>query len=397
MSFLDAKDGSFRPNNATKLVLLFGSMLVLMGSAAVSPALHSIEEELETSKFLVSLIISLPPLIVAVMGFPLGYVADRIGSATVFIVSLLVFCVSGTAGYFCTDIASLLATRVFLGIGIAGIGTTATALMGIYYSGDERMRVMAIQSAFMGFGGVVLESVGGFMADIAWNTPFLIYLISAPIFLAGLFCVRNIDLEGHDIPAESASEGNGGRNQSLFLLVSIFMLMFVMFVVSANMSDLLTKLDVSMTVCGLVIALMGLVQTFVSIGYSRMKHLPKYTHILVAAFLLQAVAMFLIGVENLAVICIGVSLIGIALGIAMPTIVNNLSRLAPASDQGKVMGLYNVMMNLGTAVSGMVVSSLTVAMGFAPAFCTVGILIALYAVVTLLFGRSVHDAVPADE
>ncbi|HJH56956.1 MAG TPA: MFS transporter, partial [Euryarchaeota archaeon] len=116
MSFTVANGKQFSPSGLTKLALLLASMMVLMGSAAVSPALHGIEVELETSKFLASMVISLPSLVVAVFGFPMGYLADRVGLAKVLIASLVLFIVAGVSGYLCTDIYTLLATRVFLGL-----------------------------------------------------------------------------------------------------------------------------------------------------------------------------------------------------------------------------------------------------------------------------------------
>lgn len=72
MSFTVANGKQFSPSGLTKLALLLASMMVLMGSAAVSPALHGIEVELGTSKFLASMVISLPSLVVAVFGFPMA-------------------------------------------------------------------------------------------------------------------------------------------------------------------------------------------------------------------------------------------------------------------------------------------------------------------------------------
>ena len=77
MSFTLSDGREFNPSGLTKLALLMASMMVLMGSAAVSPALHGIEVDLGTTKFLASMVISLPSLVVAVFGFPMGYLADR--------------------------------------------------------------------------------------------------------------------------------------------------------------------------------------------------------------------------------------------------------------------------------------------------------------------------------
>ena len=170
----------------------------------------------------------------------MGCLADRVGLARTLISSLMLFIVFGVLSYFCTDIHPLLATRVFLDVGIAGISTAATGLMGIYYD-DERIRVMTIQSAFMGFGGIVLEVIGGLMADVAWNVPYLVYLIAAPIQMAGLIAVRDIIVPGNRGGA-SGEFAEGSRANIAVLYASIFMLMFLMFIVTANMSNILTSM-----------------------------------------------------------------------------------------------------------------------------------------------------------
>ena len=367
MSFTLSNGKEFNPSGLTKLALLMASMMVLMGSSAVSPALHGIEVELETSKYLASMVISLPSLVVAICGFPMGYLADRVGLAKTLIASLVLFIVSGVLGYFCTDIYTLLATRVFLGIGIAGISTAATGLMGIYYDGDERMRVMAIQSAFMGFGGVVLEIIGGLMADVAWNVPFLVYLIALPILIAGLIAVRDVIMPGNR-GGSSGEFAEGSKANMAVLYASIFMLMFLMFIVTVNVSDILTSMGESMTVCGLVLALMGLTQVFTSIAYSRMRRIPRYQYVLMAAFVLQAVGIVMFASDDLIVLSVGVGIMGVGLGIGMPTITNNLAMMSPASAQGKTMGIYSCLMNLGTSLSAVVMGPIIAALGYTSSF-----------------------------
>ena len=386
MSFETSSGKRFDPSGLTKLALLLASMMVLMGSAAVSPALHGIEVELGTSKFLASMVISLPSLVVAVTGFPMGYLADRVGLAKILIVSLVLFIVAGVAGYFCTDIYTLLATRVFLGVGIAGISTAATGLMGIYYDGDERMRVMAIQSAFMGFGGVVLEVIGGLMADVSWNVPFLVYLIALPILIAGLIAVRDVVMP-RGTGGASGEFAKGSKAHMAILYASIFMLMFLMFIVSANISDILTDMGESMTVCGLILAFMGLTQVFTSIAYSRMRRIPAYQYVLLLAFVLQAVAIVMFSSDSLAVLTVGVGIMGVGLGVGMPTITNNLSMMSPASAQGKTMGIYSCLMNLGTSLSTVVMGPIIVAIGYTTSFYLAGVVVLVFGIVVLASKR----------
>ncbi|KUE73927.1 hypothetical protein AUQ37_01055 [Candidatus Methanomethylophilus sp. 1R26] len=172
----------FTPNVWSRYAILTASMLIIMG-AAVAPALNGIEEEFGAGKLLTSFVVTLPALAVACFGFPMGTMADKLGMRFTLILSLIIFTVFGIAGYFATSIGMLLAMRFMVGVGIAGIATADNALIGMYYSGPERAKVITQQAVFMGLGVIVLEMLGGFLADIDWKSPFLVYAIGVPILL----------------------------------------------------------------------------------------------------------------------------------------------------------------------------------------------------------------------
>lgn len=73
------RDKPFTPGKITLLTILLSSMVILMGAAAVAPALQPIKQHFGESEFMVSLIVSLPSLSVAITGFGVGYLADRLG------------------------------------------------------------------------------------------------------------------------------------------------------------------------------------------------------------------------------------------------------------------------------------------------------------------------------
>lgn len=74
----DAKK-AFVPNAITLITILLSSMIILMGAAAVAPALMPMKEHFGESEFLVSLVVSLPSLSVAITGFGMGILAVRLG------------------------------------------------------------------------------------------------------------------------------------------------------------------------------------------------------------------------------------------------------------------------------------------------------------------------------
>ena len=141
----------FVPGKVALLTLLLASMLILMGAAAVAPALKPISQAFpEISVFKVSLVVTLPALAVAITGFGVGYLADRFGIVKIYLCSLIIFVVAGTSGYYLDTFESILAVRFVLGIGIAGISLATTGLIAEYYTGADRAKVIGYQSAAMG-------------------------------------------------------------------------------------------------------------------------------------------------------------------------------------------------------------------------------------------------------
>ena len=65
------------------------------------------------------------------------------------------YAVAGTSGFWLNDIHLILIGRFFLGLGVAGIMTSATTLIGDYFTGESRNKFMSLQSAFIALGGLL--------------------------------------------------------------------------------------------------------------------------------------------------------------------------------------------------------------------------------------------------
>ncbi|MBE6525679.1 MAG: MFS transporter [Thermoplasmata archaeon] len=371
-------NGKFVPNIFTTASILLASTLILMGAAAVAPALHSISVQFPENEFVISMIISLPALSVAIFGFPMGMLADRIGMAKTFILSLAIFTVTGTMGYFASTIWELLAYRFLLGIGIAGIATTSTALIGMYYSGMKRMQIIGLQSAAMGIGCLILETLGGVLADIGWKEPFLVYLIGIPIILVSLLGIRDIEFDSSEYEYNVMEMDNNTVKTSklpiLFCYSMIFMSTFMMFIIPTNISEFLAGLGTDMTVVGLLLGLMGIAQGITSTLYSRLKERPNQYVVYTASFIVLGVALALLYAENVILAGVCIALVGVGMGIMIPTVVGELTAIAmQGNDQGKIMGGYSMAMNLGNFVSAILVTILITSMGYTDAFITAAI------------------------
>ena len=122
--------------------------------------------------FLVKFILLSIPALFIILGAPLvGWLSDNVGRKSLLNVSLIVFGLAGTSGYFADSFMFMFIGRAVLGLSIAGIKTATVAMVGDYYEGPERNRIIGWQGSAMKFGGVIFMLLGGFLANSSWQAP----------------------------------------------------------------------------------------------------------------------------------------------------------------------------------------------------------------------------------
>ncbi len=378
---------AFKPTRVTLLTILLSSMVILMGAAAVAPSLRGIGEYFGQSESMTALIIGLPALSVAVFGFAMGALADRFGKARVLFISLVIFTVMGVVPFFLDDFLVILVCRFLLGIGLTGISSTSTALISEYWTGAQRMNVIGYQSAAIGVGGFVLETLGGTLADIGWNYPFLIYLIGLAIIAFGIFSIRE-PVRDRKAPADYGMTDIPNRSGKILLCyIAVFCEMFIMFSMPTNFSYYVPSVGLEANaglLCGLLLGLMGVSQAVFSLVYNRRASKLGERAAYAASYLMMASGMLLLFVPELvdgeavtiAILLVAEVVIGCSLGLLMPTVVGSLSRLSTAKTSGKIMGGYAMALNLSTFLSGMLVP---VIFGIVGAHTTVFLTLACFA------------------
>ncbi|MDD4133359.1 MAG: MFS transporter, partial [Methanocorpusculum sp.] len=107
---------TFHPTRWTLVFLLLSSMMILMGGAAVAPALPAISAAFpDASEAAISLIITLPALAIVFSGFFIGAAVDKFGKVRILAISLAVFTFAGVSGFFLTSLPAILVGRIILG------------------------------------------------------------------------------------------------------------------------------------------------------------------------------------------------------------------------------------------------------------------------------------------
>jgi MFS family permease len=172
------------PSHPTRLFTLLGAAsLTVMAGATIAPALGLMHGRFAAADpTYVKLVLTLPGLFTATAAPLAGWLADRHGRRPVLLAGLLLYTLAGTQGLWAGSLPALLAGRALLGVAVGLIMTCSTTLVLEYWQGEEQRRVLGWQNAFMSFGGVAFQIMGGILAEaLGWRGPFWVYALPLPL------------------------------------------------------------------------------------------------------------------------------------------------------------------------------------------------------------------------
>lgn len=351
-----------------KATLLLSSSLTVMAGATIAPSLPAMRDHFAATPnadYWVRLVLTAPALFIAIAAPFVGTLIDRFGRKPLLALAVLLYGLAGTSGAILNDIGLILVGRVFLGLSVAGIMTTATALIADYYSGAARAQFLGFQAAFMGLGGVMFLSLGGFLADVNWRMPFLIYLLALLIFPLVVFVLsepdRTLEIQGlgEDVTAvfpwriAGVTYAAAFLSQIVFYLIPVQLPFYLKQLVNANASQ-----------SGLAIAFATLFSAASAIAYKQIKARLSFVGIYAIAFLAMAVGYFVIGFSlTYSMVLVGLAVAGAGLGLLMPNMNVCLTSAVPSSLRGRVLGGLTTAFFLGQFVSPILSQPISGAVG----------------------------------
>ncbi|MDD2703281.1 MAG: MFS transporter, partial [Candidatus Omnitrophica bacterium] len=162
-----------------KMAILSISLLTVMASAAVSPALAKIRQAFPASDItLIKLVLTLPSLLIIPFSLLSGVLAARMKKKNVLLIGLVIYFLGGVGGGFAQNITQLLIIRGIFGIGVGLIIPLSTSLIADFYAGVERTKVMGLSGSVSHMGGVVFLLLSGWLACMSWRYAFGVYALS---------------------------------------------------------------------------------------------------------------------------------------------------------------------------------------------------------------------------
>jgi EmrB/QacA subfamily drug resistance transporter len=174
------------------LVIALGLLMAILDVTIVSVVLPQIATALH-AEYQTSTWIGTGYLLASAAVIPIvGYLSDRIGSKTIFLLALGIFTLGSALCASAQTVPALIAFRVFQGIGGGALLPVGMAIIFRLFGPTERARATALLMIPILLGPAFGPTLGGYLATVSsWNAIFLINLpIGLVAFLLTLLVLR---------------------------------------------------------------------------------------------------------------------------------------------------------------------------------------------------------------
>ena len=163
------------------LITLIGiwsiSALNALPGLAVSPILGKLSAIfLHATELDIQMLSSLPSLLIIPFIILSGKLTEKINNIWLLQIGLSIFAVSGILYLLSTKMWQLIAVSALLGIGSGLIVPLSTGLISRFFIGAYRTKQFGLSSAITNVTLVLATVLTGYLAEINWHLPFLVYL-----------------------------------------------------------------------------------------------------------------------------------------------------------------------------------------------------------------------------
>jgi EmrB/QacA subfamily drug resistance transporter len=170
-------------------VVLAGTFMLVLDFFIVNVALPSMQSDLGASDSAIEWVIAGYALTSAVFVITAGRLGDRFGRRRIFSVGLALFTVASLACGAAATPSQLVFARLIQGVAAALMTPNVLSIIGVLYSGEDRLRALTVYGTVMGLAAVGGQLIGGALialdpAGLGWRSCFLINVPVGVVALA---------------------------------------------------------------------------------------------------------------------------------------------------------------------------------------------------------------------
>ena len=215
-----------RNNKVLWRITLMCTASLQMAAIGMSPMLSSMAKAFpEASTQTIQFVMTLPALVVAVMGFVFASLSNRIPNNILAGLGGLLGVLAGIgACFFHPSVGVLCFWSVIIGAANGLTGNGQSNLVNKLFTKAEKPGVLGFQTFAASLAAMLMTFVGGILVDVQWNLGYLVYLIALPGMIGCFLFLPNI-IKPHPRTLEEREEEenapDGSRVQIKALILPI--------------------------------------------------------------------------------------------------------------------------------------------------------------------------------
>ena len=345
-----------------KKIALLSLSLILTSAYSVSIVLPSLLQHFsEYTTAQVEILISAPSFAITVMIVLNAWLSRYMKDRSMIVGGLLLLSVSGMVPVFVQEYPVVLASRIFLGIGIGLINAKAISIFSEYYEGREKAALLGYRGSAEVLGSAVMTLVAGKLVLIRWNLAFWVYALGFVIVLLYLVWVPGSMEPGQSAGAEKESleaEADGKRECWKKEVLPIAYAVFAGFVICIYCSNslrvpmlILEKKLGTESEASIILTLMMLMGIAAGVYFGKLTMWWKEKLPGVGCLMLGAGMLLTAYAGNLPLIGVGISIVGFFYTVLVTYSFHQISEQIPQSSINTATSIVLVGCNLGAACS----------------------------------------------
>lgn len=305
------------------------SAIASLPGLAVSPILGDLNKVFpRVTDLEIQMLTSLPSLLIIPFVLLSGKLSEGRDKLSILTVGLVIFFLSGVACLFLRSIVALIVAGCILGIGAGMVIPLSTGLVVDYFTGDRRIRQLGYSSAINNLTLVAATVVTGYLANVDWHLPFLVYTLPGAALMLSLFLRR------HPAVAEPA-QSIQLRNKRIDTRKLVGLMLFYLFITFAVLAIvyyaafLVDDYRIRSSFSGVLIALFFLAIMLPGLFIDRIiRRLKRWINLV--SLLSVAAGLLCLGLfRSEAMLIVGALLAGYGYGIMQPVIYDKAATIAP--------------------------------------------------------------------
>ncbi len=326
--------------------LLCISCLTIMVGAVVAPGLADISLSLGVADH-AGLLITLPALGAVLFAPFSGRLIDRFGAYQCTLIALFLYGALGVSGQWLSGPTAVYINRIVLGATTTVVMAGSTTLISQFYSGFERLQMIARQGMSIELGGVIFLFIGGLLATKSWQWPFYIYLM-AWLFLLMLYFLVPRNHIGKVEHHQQQQEEVGGPGQLIWVYISACAAMMIFFTAVVVLPLSMEKTGYSADGIGLLLAFISLVAVVTAHFLPKVNLRWKDRGTLGLAFTFYVLAhLAFYWADSLPVLVLGGWLAGMGFGFSIPLLNHMTVEKSHPEQRGKNLSYFAMAVFLG--------------------------------------------------